>query len=90
MLTAVLRSVERQRLQQAVRFWRMYTTCCICERLQLQLPSFPHACGVFDAWLWQHERRQYTQRQAAQLARRLALVRCFGELEADAPNIAAD
>lgn len=87
MLTAVLRSVERQRLQQAVRFWRMYTTCCICQRLQLQLPTFPHACGVFDTWLWQHERWQYTKQQAVQLAGRLAVVRCFGESWAGAPTL---
>lgn len=79
MLTAVLRQVELQRLRQAVRFWRLYTACCICERLQLQLPTFTHSCDVFDAWLWRHERRLYTQQQAVGLSGRLALLRCFGE-----------
>jgi hypothetical protein len=79
MLTAVLRQVELQRLRQAVRFWRLYTACCICERLQLQLPTFAHSSDVFDAWLWRHERRLFTQQQAVGLSGRLALMRCFGE-----------
>jgi hypothetical protein len=79
MLMAVLRKVELQRLRQAVRFWRLYAACCICERLQLQLPTFPHTCDVFYAWLWGHERRLYMQQQAVGLSGRLALMRCFGK-----------
>jgi hypothetical protein len=79
MLTAVLKAAQQQRLQQAVRFWRLLTACHICERLRLQLPAPAQQCEAFDAWLWRHERRQQLQQQAAGLAGRLSLLRCFGE-----------
>lgn len=79
MLSAVLKAVHTQRLQQAVRFWRQYTACRICERLKLQLPALPQRCEVFDAWLWRHEQRQNLRQQAVGLAGRLSTLRCFGE-----------
>jgi len=79
LLCRVVLSWRRQRLQQGVRFWRMYTACSICERLQLRLPAFPQPCDAFDAWLWKHQRRQQLVKQAAGLAGRLGVLRCFGE-----------
>jgi hypothetical protein len=79
MLTAVLQAAQRQQLQQALRFWRLYTACCTCERLKLQLPAYTQECEAFDAWLWRHEQRQHMQQQAAGLAGRLGVLRCFGE-----------
>jgi hypothetical protein len=79
MLTAVLQAVQRRQLQQALRFWRLYTASCTCERLKLQLPAYTQDCEVFDAWLWKHEQRQHMQQQAAGLAGRLGVLRCFGK-----------
>lgn len=80
MLSAVVRAVRQEQLRQALRFWRMYTACRICERLKLQLPALTQPCGAFDAWLWRHEHGQQLRQQAAGLAGRLGLIRSFGEL----------
>lgn len=79
MLTAVCRKLQQQQVLQAVRFWRMFTACSICERLQLQQPAYPYSCEAFDAWLWHHEQQRRLQQQAEGLSVRLGVLRYFGE-----------